>query len=159
MPYEPLPASKVLGLLQNLQPLAARMILKEHGIPLTFEKDPILGLEALLHLWIADELHLQEPQRSFVLSTIVSRLPKWSHIIDQMPTELGPMLQLIFTDGKHFAYTGAEQFYDLTTGQRVTPQRPPAVSLSYNLAEIFARRHYRARHAEQHPSTAVESPG
>lgn len=155
MPYEPLPVAKALESLRSFPRLSAISFLKQQRVRINPPGDVVTPPD-LLYLWIADELHVAEPQRTFVLNAIQSRLHKWARVINNMPEELGPMLQLIFTDNRYFAYTGVANFIDLETGEEVVPSRPPATSLAYNLAEIFARRYHRATHADQHPATPLE---
>ncbi len=153
MNYQRLSVEKALESLQRFPRLSAQAVLKSYAVEIepTYPVSP----ECLLHLWIADELYGYGPDKcEFVLSVIRSRFPKWVRVISNIG-DFG-MLQLIFTDNRYFAYTGASLFYDLETGSEVIPKRPPAVSVAYNLAEIFARRYHQAAHADEHPATTMD---
>lgn len=135
--------------------LEQRVILQSYGISID-EPAAEVPPPALLHLWLADTLTLTVAQKMFVLDTIRPEFERWLAAVAGEISD-NPLPMLVFTDNRYFAYTGSSDYYDLETGQQVKCQRPPVISIAYNLAELYFRRYLRATHAE-HATTTVDSP-
>lgn len=147
-PWAKIPFGKALAKSQGLSRLRLAMLCRQYKLDAVPEATAYCPAYLLLGLWVAELLagtFLTEPQQIMLLDKLQRPL---EHCLDGFAVTASAgrlksphlLWQIVFTDGQYATYTGAEHFVDLTTGDPITPPRPPLESISYNITELFLRR-------------------